>query len=103
MTDSMRLEARTAARGVWLPLLRYSDNNAAYGIRNFRPQPLAPGRKVPVLLVGSFWPEPEHPGLTRFCMINEMTPDRSDEAFGLMPHYYVFSIELRGPVPSAED
>ena len=58
--------------------------------RKFKKSPLITGKKVPLLLYGSYW----HDGnFVRFCTQREMDPDFGNDAFNLMPHYYVFSYQ----------
>lgn len=58
--------------------------------RKFKKSPLTIGKKVPLLMYGSYWNDGN---FVRFCTQREMDPDFSNDAFNLMPHYYVFSYQ----------
>lgn len=64
-----------------------------YRMLPFQFQEIAPGKKIPILLLGSSWFDAKI-NAVRFCYDFEMNPDLSNEAFKLMPQYYIFSIEL---------
>ena len=64
-----------------------------YRILPFRFQEIVPGKKIPILLLGSSWFDARINGI-RFCSELEINPDLEDEAFKKMPQYYIFSIEL---------
>lgn len=72
---------------------------AIYSIKHmgkiFKPQPLVPDKKIPLLLYGSMWHDSSLPkGAVRFCMERQLAPDFSSEAFTSMPHYYLIFVEL---------
>ena len=61
----------------------------------FKPQPLVPGKKIPLLLYGSMWHDSSLPkDAVRFCMERQLAPDFSSEAFTNMPHYYLIFVEI---------
>lgn len=64
-----------------------------YRVLPFKFQEIIPGKKIPILLLGSSWFDPQINGV-RFCYDLEMNPDLSNEVFTLMPQYYIFSIEI---------
>lgn len=64
-----------------------------YRVLPFQFQEITPGRKIPILLLGSSWFDARINGI-RFCSDLEINPDLKDEAFEKMPQYYIFSIEL---------
>ena len=64
-----------------------------YRMLPFQFQEITPGKKIPILLLGSSWFDAKINGI-RFCSELEINPDLEDEAFEKMPQYYIFSIEL---------
>jgi hypothetical protein len=70
--------------------------NLPHVCKQFKSQELLPEKKIPVLLYGSMWHDSNIPAdAVRFCMENQLDADFSSEAFKKMPHYYLFSIELK--------
>jgi hypothetical protein len=58
------------------------------------------GDELPLLLIGSYWNATSIDGTMKaqkFCMENELLGDFSNQAFDLMPHYYVFGISIKEP------
>ena len=64
-----------------------------YRVLPFQFQEIIPGKKIPILLLGSSWFDARVNGI-RFCSDLEINPDLKDDAFEKMPQYYIFSIEL---------
>ncbi|MFD0837273.1 DUF5041 domain-containing protein [Mariniflexile aquimaris] len=52
--------------------------------------------KTPLLLIGSFWESPSKNGdvLLRFCMEKELATDFSNQAFDMMPHYFIIGLNV---------
>lgn len=72
-----------------------------YSPRPFKTEELKTGEQVPVTLFGSFWHDAKlserlggEPAY-RFCMEKEMDADMHNEAFDLMPHYWVVYVGLQ--------
>lgn len=61
-----------------------------YGVRPFASQPFEEGKKIPLVMYGSFWKDDR--GIIRFCGSRELTMD--DEMLTSSPHYYIISVEL---------
>lgn len=64
-----------------------------YRVLPFMFQEILPGKKIPILLLGSSWFDPKI-NAVRFCSDFELNPDLSNDAFKYMPQYYIFSIEI---------
>lgn len=72
------------------PMANLTDRS--YASRPFEVQPFETGRKIPLVLFGSFWVDEN--GHTRFCGSDELDAGMQDEIFRLSPHYYIISVEL---------
>jgi len=71
-----------------------------HGFVPFQAQELVQGKKIPVLLYGSYWHDPNLPkDMLRFCMERSLNSDFSSSAFKEMPHHYIIGIELTDPPP----
>ena len=58
------------------------------------------GSKIPILLIGSFWDSTSKDGsmkVQRFCMEKELTSDFTNQAFDMMPHYFILGIRIDEP------
>jgi hypothetical protein len=58
------------------------------------------GSKIPLLLIGSFWDTTSKGGSMkglRFCMENELSADFKNQAFDMMPHYFIIGIQIEKP------
>jgi len=94
-TDSSFIAAWTAPNGnsISAPGKKHETMLYKYFVKPFKPQDASSGAKIPVVLYGSSWYDPKY-NIYRFCMENELDPDRKNEAFTLMPHYFVFGFSL---------
>lgn len=53
--------------------------------------------KTPLILIGSSWESTSKDGSTsmlRFCLEKELAPDYSNEAFDMMPHYFIVGLNV---------
>ena len=50
----------------------------------------------PLFLIGSYWESPSKNGdaMLRFCMEKELSTDYSNQAFDMMPHYFIIGLNV---------
>lgn len=79
--------------GVRRSLIPLENDTYLYNSRPFAPSRFETGKKIPLVLFGSFWKD-ERFGVYRFCGMKELPPDMKDEMFDLIPHYFIVSIRI---------
>jgi hypothetical protein len=97
VNDTLLSTAIKTSRGQnIIPIKKDIKFNLPYEAKQFKEQMLSPGTKIPLILYGSMWHDPEIPiGAVRFCLEKELNPNFSSDAFKMMPHYYIFFMEIK--------
>lgn len=86
--------------GAFTTRIKYKPENkdSFYNIRDFIPQELKYGEKIPMIAIASSWFDPKH-NMTRFCGALKLSMDNDDTQSLLnnSPNYYIVSYIINQP------